>query len=206
MKAIFLDIDGTLYRSSDYEQHLLTSAVTVIAECLGVDKAEAFKKLYQTKKIHKTVSKSVEVLGIDRRKFYSLLAEKVQPCRFLAPDASLKRFFAEVRDRKLFVGLHTNSGKKLALKVLGCLGVDDGCYDALVTSDDAEPKPSLEGFRLLLSMADASPEEALYVGDRCEVELEPAKRLGMRTAEIHTRGCPYADIHLNSLQELLNLI
>ncbi|MEM0349202.1 MAG: HAD family hydrolase [Candidatus Caldarchaeum sp.] len=206
MKAVFLDIDGTLYRNSDYEQHLLTSAVYVIAECLGLDRAEAFKKLYETKKVYKTVSKSVEVLGIDRHKFYSLLAEKVQPCRYLSPDPLLKQFFAAVKGRRLFVGLHTNSGKMLALKVLDCLGVDDGCYDVLVTSDDAEPKPSIEGFRLLLSMADVSPEDALYVGDRCEVELEPAKRIGMRTAAIHISGCPYADIHLNSLQDLLHII
>ena len=48
------------------------------------------------------------------------------------------------------------------------------------------------------------PDEILYVGDRWEVEVEPAKRLGMRTALVSqkTRGDP--DVYLGDVMELLD--
>ncbi|MEM4280721.1 MAG: HAD family hydrolase [Candidatus Caldarchaeum sp.] len=204
-KAVFLDVDGTLYRSREYEEHLLQSAVAVIAEMLGLGRAEAFKRLMEVKERVKTVSRSVEVLGLDRHRFYDRLAEVVDVKKYIHPMADVSGILKTLRRKGAVVGLHTNSGKKLAGKVLECLGVDNECYDFVVTSDDSEPKPDLSGYLLLLEKAGVTASESLYVGDRCEVELAPAKKLGMHTAVIYTEKCEYADYFLKSLFEVENL-
>ncbi|MCS7136913.1 MAG: HAD family hydrolase [Candidatus Caldarchaeum sp.] len=205
-RAVFLDVDGTLYRSREYEEHLLTQAVDVIAEMLGLGRGEAFRKLSEVRKSVKTVSKSVEVLGIDRRVFYDRLAQKVTPSKFIMRRDDVVDIMRTLRRRGIFVGLHTNSGRRLAEKILACLGISRECYDLLVTSDDAEPKPSLEGYRLLLEKSEVPASQALYVGDRCDVELAPAKKIGLRTAVIYEHACECADYLLNDLKEILSLV
>lgn len=205
MKAIFFDVDGTLYRSKDYEEHLLYEVVNVVAEFLGIRRGEAFRRLMEVKKVVKTVSRSVEVLQIDRKAFYAKLAERVKPEKYIRSSSEVVDLLKALRGRGLFVGLHTNSGSLLARKVLRCLGVSEECYDLLVTSDDAEPKPSPDGFQILLKVSGARADESLYVGDRCEVELEPAKKLGMKTAAIHIAECPFADFFLERISDVVKL-
>jgi phosphoglycolate phosphatase-like HAD superfamily hydrolase len=139
-KAVFFDVDGTLYRSREYEEHLLLSAVKVLAEMLGVGMDEAFRKLDEKKRVVKTVSRSVELLGLNRHEFYERLGEVVGVDRYIKPAPEITSMMRELRGRGVVVGLHTNSGRKLASKVLNQLGVDPHCYDFIVTSDDAEPE------------------------------------------------------------------
>ncbi|MEM4346772.1 MAG: HAD hydrolase-like protein, partial [Candidatus Caldarchaeum sp.] len=80
------------------------------------------------------------------------------------------------------------------------------CYDFIVTSDDAEPKPDPAGYMLLLSKSGAEAGEALYVGDRCDVELAPAKKIGMLTAGVNLSDCVYVDYILSSVVEVLGII
>jgi len=205
-RAVFLDVDGTLYRSREYEEHLLLSAVRVLAEMLGVGRDEAFKQLYEKKQQVKTVSRSVELLGLNRHQFYEKLADVVEVERYIRPAPETSKTLMKIRSLGVFVGLHTNSGKKLALKVLSQLGITPECYDTLVTSDDAEPKPNPSGYLLLLEKADVKPHEALYVGDRCEVELKPAHDSGMDTALVGKSPCSYAKYVLNSVLDVMKII
>ncbi len=42
-------------------------------------------------------------------------------------------------------------------------------------------KPSPKGFQYILSQTGLLPQEHLMIGDRVDVDLQPAKKLGMRT-------------------------
>ncbi|MCS7129183.1 MAG: HAD family hydrolase, partial [Candidatus Caldarchaeum sp.] len=122
-KAVFFDVDGTLYRSREYEENLLESAVAVVAEILKIGRSEAFRRLMALKREVKTVSRSVEMMGINRSKFYDRLAEVASPEKFIVPSPTVAEMLRNIRRRGVVVGLHTNSGRRLALKVLSCLGV-----------------------------------------------------------------------------------
>lgn len=57
--------------------------------------------------------------------------------------------------------------------------------DFIATSDDwGVAKPSAEFFAKAVEAAPASAEEIVYVGDRIDNDIAPAKRAGMRTAHI----------------------
>ncbi|MFG2117607.1 HAD family hydrolase [Streptomyces sp. NPDC048710] len=90
--------------------------------------------------------------------------------------------------------------------------------DLIGTSDDwGASKPDLEFFKSLARAVPFDADEILYVGDRCDNDVRPARQADMQTALVH-RG-PWATIQWNteearelptfrveSLQELPGLI
>jgi len=203
--AVVFDIDGTLYRSDEYERYLRESIYMVLGEMLGINHREAGIMLESLKKNLKTVSLSVESMGVDRRRFYELLAERVEPAMFIKPRIEVKNFLLKLREKNVKIGCHTNSGRKLFLKVIQAINLSVNDFDVTVTSDDADPKPLKSGYILLSRLLGTPFNKMLYVGDRWEVEVKPAKELGMFTALVYSKeGNP--DFFLDDVIEILKII
>ncbi|MEM3397649.1 MAG: HAD family hydrolase [Nitrososphaerota archaeon] len=203
--AVVFDVDGTMYRSRRYEAHLRESIHRVLGELLGIDYLRAAEKLKAVKKKTKTVSLSVEMMGVDRRRFYDLLAERIDPSKYIKPRPEVKKLLQELKKAGIKIGCHTNSGRSLFLKVSEALGIHVSDFDVVVTSDDAPPKPLKDGYILLSKLLGTPFNRILYVGDRWEVEVKPAKELGMITALVHSRnGEP--DFYLSDITELFKII
>jgi len=204
IKAVVFDIDGTLYYSSSYLRHLTRSIIEALAELMKVDLKEAEMRFLSIKNQVKTISMGLKLLGIDRHRFYEVVVEKVEPCKYIRPRPELKKLLANLKAKKIKVGCHTNSSRKLAEKVLKCLGLSLNDFDLVITCDDAEPKPSEEGYLTVMKILGLKPDEILYVGDRWEVEIEPAKKLGMKTALVSRKLHGEPDIHLGDVMEILD--
>ncbi|MCL7401333.1 MAG: HAD family hydrolase [Thaumarchaeota archaeon] len=203
--AVVFDVDGTLYRSAEYERYLRESIYMVLGEMLGIDYREAGMKLESLKKNLKTVSLSVEAMGVDRRRFYELLAERVEPSIYIKPRLEVKNLLSKLREKNVKIGCHTNSGRRLYLKVIRAINLSVSDFDVIVTSDDADPKPLKNGYILLSRLLRVPFNKILYVGDRWEVEVKPAKELGMITALVYSRkGKP--DFYLKDITEILKII
>jgi len=203
--AVVFDVDGTLYKSAEYERYLRESIYMVLGEMLGIDYREAGVRLESLKKSLKTVSLSVEAMGVDRRRFYELLAERVQPSIYIKPRLEVKNLLSKLREKNVKIGCHTNSGRRLYLKVIRAINLSVSDFDVIVTSDDADPKPLKNGYILLSRLLGVPFNKILYVGDRWEVEVKPAKELGMITALVYSRkGKP--DFYLKDITEILKII
>jgi HAD superfamily hydrolase (TIGR01549 family) len=82
--------------------------------------------------------------------------------------------------------------------------------DILATSDDwGAAKPDVAFFRKLIEVSGHRPGEILYVGDRLDYDIPPARAAGLHTAAIRRGPWGYilrhpgaADIELDSLAEL----
>lgn len=206
IRLIIFDIDGTLYSSSEYEVELGKTIVKLIAEILGISFEEAKELLETKKKSSLTVSSSITKLGIDRSHFYSLLAQRIEPSRFITPEPDLVEKIRSLRGKGLKLAAHTNSGTQLAKKVLNAMGLSPEDFDVLVSSDEAEPKPAPDGYVLIIKKLGIAPDETIYVGDRPIVELRTAKRLGMITILIGTQRSRWADYTASTIHEALELI
>lgn len=187
MPAILLDMDGTLYSSRRYGRALEKKIIDVLSRRLRVPRREAARRLSASRSVHRTLTRSVEALGLDRRKFYERLAESIDPSRYIEMNCDLARLITRLRGEGIPVGLHSNSGRPLALKVLAALGLSSRHFDVVVTSNEAEPKPSPEAYLYAARMLGSSPTDVIYVGDRIVEELKPAKQLGMRTVLVSRR-------------------
>jgi len=203
---VVFDVDGTLYRSNSYVRHLRKTMIEVLAHLLGTSFEDAYHRLREVKAKVRTFSLSVEVLGIDRGTFYNLVAERVEACRYIPRRPELKSMLGELRALGLRIGCHTNSGRRLAEKVLSCLGLGLRDFDVCVTSEDADPKPLEGGYLLFLRRLGLSAGEVLYVGDRWRVEVEPAKRLGMLTALVSPKPRGEPDLYLRDIVELPEIL
>jgi len=180
-KLIVFDIDGTLYRSDDYERELHKEIVELLAEKLGCSTEEVKAKLRALRKETPSISWCLIKLGINLKEFYEELARRANPSKYIREAKDVKALLGKLKEAGFKLAAHTNSGRALALKVLGALGINPSMFDIMVTSDDAEPKPSPDGYLKILGLAGITAEEAVYVGDRYDVDLKPAKKLGIRT-------------------------
>jgi len=202
IRALIFDLDGTLYTSEDYTRHLMKGIVKTLAELFSISEHDAFKLLQDLRARYGSITLGLESLGVERSEFYGRLVEKLAPERFIAARPELLKLLEELRMRGLKLACHTNASRALAEKVLRALGIPPGIFDAIVTCDDAEPKPMREGYLKIVEALGLRPEEILYIGDRWRVELEPAKRLGMRTALVAEKPRGEPDFIIRDVLEL----
>ena len=205
-KLIVFDIDGTLYRSDEYERDLHKEIVKLLAEKLGCNPDEAKAKLRALRKDVMSISWCLIKLGINLKEFYEELAKRVNPSNYIKEAKDVKALLRKLKEAGFKLAVHTNSGKALALKVLEALGIEPSMFDIMVTSDDAEPKPSRDGYLKILEIAGMAAEEVVYVGDRYDVDLKTAKDLGIKTVMVGKGTAPNdVDFKVESILEIEDL-
>jgi HAD superfamily hydrolase (TIGR01662 family) len=130
----------------------------------------------------------------------------------LYPDA--RPALQELRDMGIWVGVAGNQTSR-AGDILRKLDLP---VDMIATSDEWKAsKPDAAFFRALLSVVPWSAGEIIYVGDRLDNDLRPAKAAGMRTAFIRRGPWGYirenhpdmpivADWRINALAELPEIV
>ncbi|MFJ9814404.1 HAD family hydrolase [Streptomyces sp. NPDC101151] len=140
-----------------------------------------------------------------------------QPETFGEDDlySDVRPALAKLRSDGLWLGIAGNQTVR-AGRILRELFSRD--VDLIGTSDDwGASKPDLEFFKQVAEAVPFDVDEILYVGDRCDNDIRPARQTGMQTALVH-RG-PWATIQwstgearelptfrVESLQELPVLI
>ncbi|WP_378741248.1 HAD family hydrolase [Nocardia brasiliensis] len=106
----------------------------------------------------------------------------------LYPD--VRPALSKLREMGVWVGIVGNQTARSG-KILRSLDLPT---DFIATSDDwGVEKPSPEFFAKVVEVAPCRGEEIVYVGDRIDNDVAPAKKAGMRTAYIQ-RG-PWGWIH-----------
>jgi HAD superfamily hydrolase (TIGR01662 family) len=154
--------------------------------------------------------------GFDLDAERKLRAEAGQPEHFsdedLYPDA--RPGMAALRDMGVWVGVAGNQTTR-AGAILRELRLP---ADLIATSEDwGVDKPDPAFFEAIVSAAPCAAERILYVGDRLDNDLKPAKAAGMRTAfirrgpwgyiwENHPHMPSAVDFRINSLMELPELV
>ncbi|GBC71022.1 Phosphoglycolate phosphatase [Candidatus Calditenuaceae archaeon HR02] len=205
-RLLALDMDGTLYSSHSYVGELEKMIVALVAEMLGVSAETAAKRLAEAKSRALTTSASLDLLKIPRSEFYERLSQMVEPARHIKPLLGVEDRLRRIKARGLKIALHTNAGRALTKKVLSALGLRPDIFDIIVTSEDAAPKPSPQGYELLLLSAGCRAKECIYVGDRAVAELRTAKIMGMFTVKVGGKASIWADLHVGDILEALRRI
>ncbi|WP_330183825.1 HAD family hydrolase [Nocardia sp. NBC_01503] len=139
--------------------------------------------------------------GFDLAKERQARADAGQPETYgeddLYPD--VRPALSQLREMGVWVGIVGNQTVRSG-KILRSLDLPT---DFIATSDDwGVEKPSAEFFAKIVEVAPGSADQIIYVGDRIDNDVAPAKKAGMRTAYIQ-RG-PWGWI-LRDTQEVADL-
>lgn len=181
IKAIILDMDGTINISKKYYEAYDEYAMLILSEVLKISKDDAYAKMKELRKVAIGFTKRVELMGVPRLKFYRKMAARV-PCReLIRKDKRLAKMLRELRKEGYRLGLLTNTGRPLVEKVLDALGITAETFDVLATSTETSLKPDSEPYEYAITKLGVSFKECAYVGDRYEMEIETARKLGMTT-------------------------
>ena len=183
VKAVFLDIDGTLMDTN----YLHIEAWAQAFEEVGARPPRS--------RIHHEVGKGSDKLipefvvddqNVERvselhTDYYGELQERGHPL----PGA--QELIASLVDRGYEVWLATSAKPEELEHHMQELGAEDNIV-GIVSSDEAEEsKPAPDIFGLALERAGVSPEEAVVVGDSMW-DIEAAKEAGLRVAAVMTGG------------------
>ena len=154
--------------------------------------------------------------GFDLETERARRADAGQPETFgegdLYPDA--RPAMAALRDMGVWVGVAGNQTSRAGSILRGL----DLPADMIATSDDwGAVKPDASFFRAVIDSAPCDAAGIVYVGDRVDNDLKPAKKMGMRTAFIRRGPWGYiwenhpdlpatADWRMTTLAELPDIV
>jgi HAD superfamily hydrolase (TIGR01509 family) len=178
--------------------------VKVVSEELSIDQSQAATLLKRKRKENGTLTRTIESLGIDRRKFYQKISDRIDPSRFIKPNPAVHQIIKKLREGGFRIGLVSNSGRELVNKILKAIDVEASLFDTIVTSTEADPKPSPQPYLLAIENLGCNRGDAVYVGDREEPELKPARELGLKTILVNNQKdqSPWANVVVANISQL----
>lgn len=143
-----------------------------------------------------------ELPPLERRRAEEILERHETVAALTAePMDGILPFLAWMETSELKRGLVTRNSRKSVELVLGRLGIG---FDAVVTREDAPPKPAPDPVWVACRGMGLQPSEVVFVGD-FEFDMLSGRRAGVRTVLLRsgaTTTSEYADLGVDSFAEL----
>lgn len=203
IRAIVTDVDGTLYRQSIVRRRMAWELLRccVRSPRSGWRAARAIRVYRQTQEelraenyvgdvAAEQLSRSCRHLGFSADYLTACIEEWMneRPLDLLAPAAfpGMKDFFAACHERGILLAAVSDYDPRLKLKALGL----DRYFQVVVCAQDPEVcrfKPDPLALKVAAARLGVKPDEALYIGDREDVDVPAARAAGMRAVLLTSR-------------------
>ncbi len=180
------DIDNTLYRNDEYYRGQLDLLMKRYARHAGIETEEARRRISEARGRlaeksggRKTsMGNAMASLGVSLEENARWRSELFEPEKFLHEDRRLYESLDALAGRSRLIAL-TNNSSDIGIRTLRCLGVA-GLFEKTIGLDSTHTsKPSHLPFKRVLVETGVAAEAAVSIGDRYDVDIEPALDLGM---------------------------
>lgn len=199
IRAIVFDLDGTLYVCERFAAEIKDASVIFIAGVRQISHNDAEMLMAATRQrlaeesgTAPTISAVCTELGGRVQELHRFFESTLRPEAYLVRDERVIKLLERLTKRfSLYV--YTNNNRILTARIMNYLGLD-GVMSGIFTIDDTwRGKPDEKMVTGLLEKIGLDPNEALFVGDRYDVDLRLPDQL----------GCP---VYLSqTLEQLLRL-
>jgi HAD superfamily hydrolase (TIGR01493 family) len=126
------------------------------------------------------MSRTLESLGISLRDWVAARDEELDPGPLVKRDTRLRGQLETLAGR-FTLAILTNNSRRHADAITHAIGIRDLFDERIFTvSDELVLKPDPSVFRRVADALGLPPEQCISVGDRPSVDIEPARKLGMR--------------------------
>ena len=128
------------------------------------------------------------------------------------PDTAINQLLADLNNRRLPWGIVTNGSSRSQRDKCRAAGLDRLAPFIIVSEEAGYDKPESRIFRDALEATGLSePQQAMFVGDNPEADIDGAKRFGMKTAWIrrgrrYPEGLEPADHVIDRVTELMDVV
>lgn len=201
-KSLFFDLDGTLYPSTAAMRDWMYNTIYEVGAKKMKISVARFKILFQKKLAElKGNTITLDALGLSGKKIFEDLWEQIPLEQFIFPDPELASILNQLSSTYRLGVLSNGSGVAINKK-LGILGLEKVNFELIYASyDHGESKPDHEPFLQVCEKMGLKPEEIAYVGDRTEVDIKPAREVGMKTVMVWGEE-PLADWSIPTIKSL----
>jgi putative hydrolase of the HAD superfamily len=190
IKAVLFDLDNTLIDFTKMKVESCRSAIKAMIKVgLKINEKAGLKKLMDTyfrvgiesdiaftkflEEQTGEADKNILQIGIN-----AYLNRKPA---FLKPYPYVLETLEMLKSRNLKLGVVTDATREKALARLNAMDIIR-FFDIIITYDESKvKKPDELPFRLAMVKLGVNPEETLFVGDSMRRDIEPAKKIGMKT-------------------------
>jgi FMN phosphatase YigB (HAD superfamily) len=145
----------------------------------------------------------LESLGISMKEVYDAI-EKVDPSTHFKASKPLVRLMNRLAT-KYKIGVLTDTTTSQARRILMALGLDSRVLPIVIGGDKVTNiKPDFEPFLTIAHELGEAPSSCVSIGDRVDIDLAPAKSLGMRTVLISRKAIEstFVDIAIRSVYQI----
>jgi len=183
--ALVFDMDGTLYENRDYYRFQESSQVERLAGFLKKSPLQAAELLGAAREARRTtglpatsMANHFLALGVDMPSIIRWREEALIPGEWLKPDPKLDQVLGLLAT-KYRLALLTNNPHSVGWASLQALGVALHFETVIGLDNTGKSKPSREPFTAVCRSLDLPPAACVSIGDRQDVDIEPALALGM---------------------------
>ncbi len=199
IRGIVFDLDGTLYVCDRFAAEIQNAAAAYIAGHRHITRTEAGTLIDATRLrlasesgTAPTLSAVCIELGGSVQKLHQYFENNLRPEAYLVRDERVIRLMERLAEH-FSLYIYTNNNRVLSARIMNYLGLDHVVRDIFTIDDTWQGKPDEEMAKKVLKEIGLSPDEALFVGDRYDVDLRVPEQL----------GCP---VYLSrNLEQLLRL-
>jgi HAD superfamily hydrolase (TIGR01549 family) len=186
IRHIWFDFGGTLFKETpEFIRAHDDFRFKVYADLQGVTDPETAKSgymaLYQKHGSNSAVFRS---LG-QPSDYWMKQLDQFDFTAYLKPDAEVSATIMRLKE-VLPLSLFTNFIQRRIDLLLDYLSIPAACFTHVLSGDDiTERKPALDGFYAMIERSGIPADQILYIGDRVDVDVKPAKQVGIMAGLVY---------------------
>jgi len=186
VKAVFFDLDGTLYDRDELVQKLADAQFTAFREELrAVDRQQFVQRIVDLDdhghgdkaQLYKTVATEWSLnVSVSDRLLSHFWTSYTAHCR---PFEDARRTLDVLRGHGIKLGVITNGQTNWQQQKLNTLGIASLFDAVLISENEGVRKPDRAIFERALDRVQVQAAEAVFIGDNPEADIAGARNVGM---------------------------
>jgi putative hydrolase of the HAD superfamily len=189
IKAVLFDIDDTLFDTGTLAKMARMKAVKAMMES-GLP-------IHDVQRGYRSLLRVVEKYGANYDQHFDKLLEDLghpkdpkiiaagivayhdTKLAYLKPDADVIPTLTVLRDNGLKIGIVSNGRSVKQWEKIIRLGLQHFFHTVVISEEVGFEKPNIEIFKVALKKLSIKPDEAFYVGDTLETDIQGANKSGL---------------------------
>ncbi|WP_298829676.1 HAD family hydrolase [uncultured Planococcus sp.] len=215
IRAVIFDLDGTLLDRDRSLEAFINEQHSRLAEHLQHIPRDQFAKRFieldakgyvWKDRVYQQLIEEFEIKGID---WQNLLEDYVANFRaHCIPFPNLLSMLEDLAGKSIRLGMITNGRGQFQLDNILALGIKGYFEEILISEWAGMSKPDPAIFQKALATLGVSPDEAVYIGDHPQNDIQAAQAIGMKAIwkkDPHW-SCMGADGEIDDLNEIGRLV